>query len=294
MSEKAIILIVDDVSINLQALALILKDDYRIKVASSGAQALTLAEQEPLPDLILLDVQMPVINGYDVLKLLQENRETAQIPIIFVTGKDSEDDEEYGLSLGAVDYIVKPIRPSIVKARVKTQIMIKQQRDLLTKMATTDHLTGLYNRHYMSDMLSKKVARVKRHGEALSVIIVDIDHFKNVNDTFGHLIGDIILKEVGKVLLDSARKEDIAARFGGEEFILILDNCSLEDAQRKAQGLRKQIEALHPQEIAITASFGVAQLDESIEKYEDLLKNADKALYRAKEEGRNQVIAYAQ
>ena len=294
MSDKAVVLIVDDVAVNVQTLALLLKDDYAIKVATSGARALELAEQEPIPDLILLDVGMPVINGYDVLKLLQENSETAQIPIIFVTGKDSADDEEYGLSLGAVDYIVKPIRPSIVKARVKTHVTLKQQRDMLTKMATTDQLTGLHNRHYMSDMLSKKVSRAKRHGEALSVIIVDIDHFKNVNDTFGHLIGDIILKSVGQVLLDSARKEDIAARFGGEEFVLILDHCNLEDAQKKAEGLREQIEKLQPQKIAITASFGVAQLNKSIDKYEDLLKNADKALYKAKEEGRNRVITYTE
>lgn len=292
MSTKAVILIVDDVPTNVQALALLLKEEYVIKVATSGVRALELAGQDPIPDLILLDVQMPDMNGYDVLKLLKENSDTAQIPIIFVTGKDTVEDEEYGLQLGAVDYIAKPIRPSIVKARVKTHITLKQQHDQLVGMATHDQLTGLYNRHYLSDALSKKVAHAKRHGELLSVMIVDIDHFKNVNDTFGHLMGDLILKAVAGTMQDSARKEDIAARFGGEEFIMVLDNCTAHDALIKAEHLRSKIQRLHPEDIAVTASFGVVQLDEDTQRYEDLLKNADMALYMAKEEGRNRVILY--
>ncbi|MDP3267173.1 MAG: diguanylate cyclase [Sulfuricurvum sp.] len=292
MSTKAVILIVDDVPTNVQALALLLKEEYVIKVATSGVRALELAGQDPMPDLILLDVQMPDMNGFDVLKLLKENSDTAQIPIIFVTGKDTVEDEEYGLELGAVDYIAKPIRPSIVKARVKTHITLKQQHDQLVGMATHDQLTGLYNRHYLSDTLSKRVAHAKRHGEALSVIIVDIDHFKNVNDTFGHLTGDIILKAVANVMQDSARKEDVAARFGGEEFIMVLDNCTADDALVKAENLRSKIQLLYPEDIAVTASFGVVQLEKDMQRCEDLLKNADMALYMAKEEGRNRVILY--
>lgn len=292
MKSKAVVLIVDDVPTNVQALALLLKEEYVIKVATGGVRALELASQDPIPDLILLDVQMPEMNGYDVFKLLKEGNVTAEIPIIFVTGKDAVEDEEYGLELGAVDYIAKPIRPSIVKARVKTHITLKQQHDQLVGMATHDQLTGLYNRHYLNDTLSKKVAHAKRHGEVLSVIIVDIDHFKSVNDTFGHLMGDLILKAVANAIQDNARKEDIAARFGGEEFILLLDSCTSYDAQVKAEHLRKQLEALHPEGIAVTASFGVAQLQEDIQRYEDFLKNADTALYIAKEEGRNRVVVY--
>lgn len=292
MSNKAVILVVDDIPTNAQALALLLKDDYVIKVATGGVRALELAGQDPIPDLILLDVQMPDMDGYDVLRLLRENSDTAQIPIIFVTGKDSVEDEEYGLELGAVDYITKPIRPSIVKARVKTHIMLKEQNNQLIAMATHDQLTGLYNRHYLADTLSKKLSQCKRHNEALSVIMADIDHFKNVNDTFGHLMGDIILKAVGNVIQDSARKEDISARFGGEEFVLVLDNCTAEDAMIKAEKIRKAIESLTTQGIEVTGSFGVAQLNENIQRYEDLLKNADTALYIAKEEGRNRVIMF--
>lgn len=292
MSKQAVILVVDDSPTNVQTLALLLKNDYVIKVATDGVRALELAGQDSIPDLILLDVQMPDIDGYDVLRLLRENSDTAEIPIIFITGKDRVEDEEYGLELGAVDYITKPIRPSIVKARVKTHIMLKQQHDQLLAMATRDQLTGLYNRHYLADTLSKKVSHCKRHNEALSVIMVDIDHFKNVNDTFGHLMGDLILKAVAKVLGESARKEDIAARFGGEEFVLVLDNCTAEDAMIKAEKLRKAIQSLMTQGIETTASFGVAQLTENIQRYEDLLKNADTALYIAKEEGRNCVVMY--
>lgn len=292
MKSKAVVLIVDDVPTNVQALALLLKEEYVIKVATSGERALELANQDPIPDLILLDVQMPDINGYDVFKLLKENSITAEIPVIFVTGKDAVEDEEYGLELGAVDYIAKPIRPSIVKARVKTHITLKQQHDQLVGMATHDQLTGLYNRHYLNDTLSKKVAHAKRHSEPLSVIIVDIDHFKSVNDTFGHLMGDLILKAVANAMEGNARKEDITARFGGEEFIVLLDNCTAHDAQVKAEHLRSQIEALNPEGIAVTASFGVAQLQQDTQRCEDLLKNADTALYIAKEEGRNRVVVY--
>lgn len=292
MSNKAVVLIVDDVPTNVQALALLLKEEYVIKVATGGARALELASQDPIPDLILLDVQMPEMNGYDVLKLLKQESTTADIPIIFVTGKDAVEDEEYGLELGAVDYIAKPIRPSIVKARVKTHITLKRQHDQLVGMATHDQLTGLYNRHFLNDILGKKVSEAKRHGYALSVVIVDIDHFKNVNDTFGHLTGDMMLKAVAKVLEGNARKEDVAARFGGEEFVIVLDSCTSHDALVKAEKLRSQIEALHPESVSVTASFGVAQLESDVLRYEDLLKNADTALYIAKEEGRNRVIVY--
>lgn len=289
MSDKAVILIVDDVRINLQTLAHILKDDYTIKVASGGAQALELAAQEPIPDLILLDVGMPEVSGYDVCRILREDSATINIPIIFVTGKDSIEEEEYGLSLGAVDYITKPIHPSIVKARVKTHITLKQQRDLLKSMAVRDQLTGLYNRHYLVDMMTHKVSEAKRHEQPLCVIMVDIDHFKEVNDSFGHLEGDKVLEKIAKILQDGARREDIVARFGGEEMILVLNNCPLEEAVAKAEKLRKEIELSEPEGIAISASFGVAKVSESNDTCEKLIKSADDALYQAKAKGRNRV-----
>ena len=293
MSDKAVVLIVDDVRINLQTLAHILKDQYTVKVASGGAQALELAVQEPIPDLVLLDVGMPDISGYDVCRILREDSTTVNIPIIFVTGKDSIEEEEYGLSIGAVDYITKPIHPSIVKARVKTHITLKQQRDLLKSMAVRDQLTGLYNRHYLVDMMTRMVSEAKRHQQPLCVVMVDIDHFKEVNDSFGHLEGDKVLQKIAKILQNGARKEDIVARFGGEEMVLVLNNCPLEEAAIKAEKLRKEIELSEPEGITIRASFGVAQMSALNDTCEKLVKSADDALYEAKAKGRNRVEIFS-
>lgn len=292
MSEKAVVLIVDDVRVNLQTLAHILKNEYTIKIAQGGRQAVELASQEPIPDLILLDVGMPDVGGYEVCRLLREDSVTANIPVIFVTGKDTVEDEEYGLSLGAVDYITKPIHPSIVKARVKTHITLKQQHDLLTSMAMRDQLTQLYNRHYFTDMFMSKISHAVRHNKPLSIMMVDIDHFKSINDTYGHLVGDSVLKSIAHVMAQNARTEDIAARFGGEEFILVLDNCTLEDALQKAEHLREQIQTLRPEGIDVTGSFGVVQLDDTINTATRMLDSVDKALYKAKKEGRNRVKIY--
>lgn len=292
MSDKPVVLIVDDVRVNLQTLAHILSDDYTIKIALGGLEAIEQAQKEPLPDLILLDVGMPEVNGYDVCKILQGNIATVDIPVIFVTGKDSVEDEEYGLSLGAVDYITKPIRPVIVKARVKTHIALKRHRDELRTMATRDPLTGLYNRRYLTDALMSKVARAKRHSDALSVIMADVDYFKKINDTHGHLVGDEVLKSVAQTLSEGARREDIVARFGGEEFILVMEHCSTEDARLKAEELRQKIQLLHPKELDVTSSFGVAGLSETISDCTLLFTAVDKALYEAKESGRNRVVVY--
>ncbi len=288
--ELPVLLIVDDVPTNVQTLAQIFKDEYRLKIATGGSRALELAEMEPIPDLILLDVSMPDINGYDVCRLLKENRLTAEIPIIFVTGRDSVEDEEYGFSLGAVDYIVKPIRPVIAKARVKTHITLKQQRDLLAETAVRDQLTGLYNRHMLNDELERRLSYALRHNEALSIIMIDLDHFKTINDTFGHLAGDRVLQGVAEVLRHNTRREDVAARFGGEEMIMLLDKCSGEDARTKAEHIRQEIETLHPDGVSITASFGVAEVSAETPSVQALLKQADDALYHAKETGRNRVV----
>lgn len=292
MKTKPVVLIVDDATLNLQALAHILKNDYTIKIANGGEKALMLATQEPTPDVILLDVEMPKMDGYDVCKHLQNNTQTSSIPIIFVTGKDSREEEERGLSLGAVDYITKPLHPSIIKARLKTHITLKHQYDLLKTIAMRDQLTGLYNRHYLTDMLMRKVAHATRHKEPLSIVLLDIDYFKSINDTYGHLVGDDVLREIAGVIERNARNEDVAARFGGEEFILILDRCDSDAARRKAEFLRQEVEAHYPVGIDVTASFGVVQFDETMETCTHFLDYADQALYQAKKEGRNQVITH--
>lgn len=290
MDEKAVVLIVDDANINVRALEHILKGDYQVKMATGGMEALACIAKDPKLDLILLDVSMPDIGGYDLCRRLKSDPKTADIPIIFLTGKDSSADEEHGLSLGAVDYITKPIRPLIVKARIKTHVTLKRQYDLLRAMATRDALTGLHNRHYLSDALKEKISYAMHHRLPLSLMIIDIDHFKRINDTYGHLVGDHVLTAVAQILLEHVRQEDIAARFGGEEFVIVLDNCSVHDACVKAEIIRQMIENLYPEGIRVSASFGVVQLSDHLDKPAKLLKHADTALYKAKESGRNKVV----
>ena len=290
MSEKPIILIVDDVPSNIKVLANCLKNDYQIKVATGGHDCLRLAISDPIPDLILLDIEMPDLGGYEVCQKLQSQPHTRDTPIIFVTARDEDRNEELGLKLGAVDYITKPVRPSIVLARVNTHITLKKQRDMLKAIALKDQLTGLYNRYYLLEAAEQRMANAVRHGDPLSILLLDVDHFKRINDGHGHLVGDIVLQRLAMQLADICRKEDIAARYGGEEFVVLLGHCDSTAAALKAEIVRKKIEALKPEGILTTISIGVAQLGLGDETVERLLDRADKALYEAKNLGRNQVV----
>ncbi len=290
MNSRAVVLIVDDDVQNIKALSSFLKYDYTLKIALEGSIALELAQSEPIPDLILLDVEMPGMDGYEVLKRLKHDEKTQSIPIIFATKNESVDDEEKGLLLGAVDYITKPMRSAIVKARVKTHLILKAQKDELVYIALHDQLTGLFNRYYLDDEGTRKLSRAKRTKDKLSVVIVDIDYFKAVNDTHGHLVGDNIIKAVAKVLKQNKRTEDFSVRYGGEEFLILYDGCSGENAEAKAENLRKTIEDLNQDGVKITASFGVAALSEHHENLDALIKDADEALYKAKRSGRNRVV----
>ncbi|OMH31700.1 diguanylate cyclase [Motiliproteus sp. MSK22-1] len=303
MKDKSVVLIVDDRPENIQLLASCLKTDYHVKVATSGEKCLELTKNHPELDLILLDVMMPGLNGYEVIRKLKENPETEPIPVIFITGKDGEKEEELGLALGAVDYITKPIRTAIVKARVKTHTTLKRQRDQLSILAMCDQLTGLYNRHYLVEMAGQKIARALRHHHPLSFLMIDIDHFKSVNDRFGHAEGDRVLQAVATALQESCRKEDVVARLGGEEFVVMLDQSDISLAIDKAEQLRKQVEDLNLDERSVTVSIGVSVLedlrdtgDKTDSRQKDtldrIINRADKALYQAKEQGRNRVAVY--
>lgn len=237
------------------------------------------------PDLILLDIEMPGMDGFETCQHLKSNKNTVAIPIIFVTAKDSVEYEEKGLQLGAVDYITKPINPSIVFARVKTHITLKQQRDQLHILAMRDQLTGLYNRHYLMEVANLSVLHAKRHTQALSLLMIDIDHFKAINDNYGHSEGDFVLQEVANT---------IKAQYRSEEFVVLLDYCNLASAKIKAEKLCNKIAALKPSNRTVTISIGVAQLAEQVdEDFTSLLKRADLAMYQAKEQGRNRVEVIA-
>jgi len=290
-NDQAIVLIVDDSRTNVQILSACLQDSYLLKTAACGEECLQLAKELPLPDLILLDIEMPGLSGYQVFQQLKTSEETASIPVIFVTGKQADNDEEYGFKLGAVDYISKPFRPSVVAARVNTHITLKRQRDKLEMMALHDQLTGLYNRYYLMQVANHKITRSLRHNYPLCVLMMDVDHFKSINDNFGHLKGDAILKAIAARLVESSRQEDVVARFGGEEFLILLDQCKQSDAISKAEEFRKEIETLQPEGVHVTISAGVAELNPDDAALSHLIKRADDAVYRAKSEGRNRVIS---
>lgn len=288
--ENATILIVDDSPLNIKVLAECIRGGYEIKVATSGQQCLDIVAASDNIDLILLDIELPDIDGYEVCLRLKQDIDTMDIPIIFITGRNTQAEEVLGFKWGAVDYITKPINPVIVQARVKTHVTIKQQRDKLVSMAMYDQLTHLYNRYYLFDIGAKKISEAIRHQKCLSVLLLDVDHFKQINDTHGHLVGDQVLIAMGDVIHDITRKEDVAARFGGEEFVVILNNCSLEEAEKKAAKLCVAVAQKPMAGVNVTCSIGVASLVSSADDMNSIINRADAAMYRAKKSGRNRVM----
>ena len=293
-----LILIVDDTPLNIHVLAEALRAEYRVKVATSGPGALDIAANPDLrPDLILLDVMMPEMDGYEVCRRLKQNPQTQHIPVIFVTAKTDVIDEEQGLSLGAVDYIAKPFHQAIVKARVRNHINLKLKTDLLESLALVDGLTNIPNRRRFDEALEQEWKRSTRSGESLALIMADIDHFKAYNDHYGHGGGDQCLKAVAQALAQSIdRAGDIVARYGGEEFVAVMPNTDAAGAQLLAERWRANVAALRlPHGFSsaadhVTISVGYAALKPVIDRAPtELLELADKMLYQAKEQGRNRV-----
>ena len=295
-SERATILLVDDVPANLSLLSSILRDDYRIQLATSGAKALELVEAAA-PDLILLDVMMPDMDGHEVCKRLKSNPNTRDIPVLFVTAQNQVEDEELGLTLGAMDYIHKPISPPIIKARVRNHIALKLQTDSLKRLSLVDGLTNVSNRRHFDESLDIEMRRALRTQEHLSMLMIDVDSFKPFNDHYGHGLGDQCLIRIAQAMqAEISRPMDLFARYGGEEFVALLPGTSLEGACKVAESLRQSVSALQiPHAFSsaaphVTISIGVASraLNDS-RSTSEFLRQADQALYQAKQSGRNQV-----
>ena len=297
--KKPLILIVDDTPTYIQVLAEALRVDYRVRVANSGKVAFEIIAKLGAPDLILLDVMMPEMDGYEVCRHLKQLPETRNVPVIFVTAKTDVVDEEYGLRLGAVDYIAKPFHLAIVSARVQNHINLKLKSDLLESQAMLDGLTNIPNRRRFDETLENEWKRAQRSGVPLSLIMADIDYFKQYNDHYGHGVGDTCLKKVAVSLAASTeRPSDLAARYGGEEFAIILPETDLEGARTIAEHFRSHVESMHiAHEYSeasgyVTVSVGLACLVPNTETTQtDLLKRADKMLYQAKETGRNRLCS---
>lgn len=289
------VLLVDDVPANLDVLLEHLQGDgVRLLAATSGREALSLAQKRP-PDLILLDVMMPGMDGYEVLKRLKEHTATRDVPVIFVTAMSDSVDEARGLALGAVDYIAKPFVVPVLKARVNNHLELKRKSDLLAQLALVDGLTGVANRRQMELTLESEWARCLRNGCPLSVIMIDVDHFKAYNDHFGHGQGDGCLRDVAKALHGASRRAgELLARYGGEEFVVVLPNSDTEDARHTAEALRNcvlQQRMPHPGSSVghcVTISLGVATaMPSKSTTVNRMMEMADTALYQAKQAGRN-------
>ncbi len=291
------ILIVDDETRNIELLATIFEDEYDVLFATNGEKALELVKRF-IPDVILLDVMMPDLNGFDVCSHLKSEQFTADIPIIFITGLGDTKAEAIGLELGAADYVTKPISPAIVKLRVNNQIELKQARELLSRRAIMDTLTGLFNRQYFDDVLSREYARQSRTRGGLSLIMLDIDFFKMFNDTYGRAAGDDCLCKVARVIDAAAcRPADISARYGEEAFVCILPETDYTGAFAVAERIRRDIITLSithsVSSIAnyVTVSVGVCTTRCSPDRSPlNLLAQADEQLYAAKKAGRNRVM----
>jgi diguanylate cyclase (GGDEF)-like protein len=292
------ILVVDDVPENVDILMTLLKSDYIMAAAHDGETALSLSRQGKQPDLILLDVNMPGMDGFEVCRQLKEDEKTQDIPVIFITAESEVADQIKGFEVGAVDYISKPIVPVIVKMRVKTQLEIKRNRDRLAALSTIDGLTGIPNRRRFDDILDREWNRCMRSGAFLSLILMDIDHFKLFNDHYGHQAGDLCLKKVARSLSESCMREtDLVARYGGEEFVVVLPDTDHPGAMRVADRIRNNLTALaipHAHSSAadhVTISQGLVTIvPHDTTAPHAFIETADQCLYQAKETGRNRVV----
>ena len=303
------ILIVDDSILNQEMLRLMLTSDmtateaagqapYILEFAKTGPQALDMIAENK-PDLILLDIVMPGMSGFDVLARLQENESTKSIPVIFITGLNDEANEERGLICGAVDYITRPFHKAIVLARIRTHRRIVEQMRLIELYSLIDPLTNIPNRRSFDFQMKEIWGRAARKKESVSVLIADVDFFKNYNDTYGHQQGDAALKVIANAITAALkRSSDMAFRWGGEEFTAVLVDTELEGAMLVAERIRESVESVPILDIgggashSITISVGVASASPGNDNnYAELIRFADMALYNAKKNGRNKVCS---
>lgn len=292
--DNATILLIDDSPDIHRLLSVRLRSDHlSIISADNGIDGVGIARSKK-PDLILLDVDMPDMDGFEVLQALRDDSATHEIPVIFLSGMAESADKVRAFEMGAMDYVAKPPDLPELRARVRSALRISLLMKMLAQRAQLDGLTGLWNRAYIDTRLSEEFSQSMRHDRPLSLIICDLDHFKTVNDTYGHPHGDMVLEKFAKLLTLGCREHDVPCRYGGEEFAVILPETEGPDAMEVAERVRVSLEAMewrkHPDR-PITASFGVASLSSLVNPtVERLIAAADSALYAAKRQGRNCVV----
>ena len=294
------ILVVDDAMENIQILHAALQDEHEVLFALDGSRALELARTQH-PDLILLDAVMPDADGYVLCRELLAAPETAGIPIVFVTALSSPEDETRALEAGAADFISKPVNAAVVRARVRTQLTVKRQRDALRALILVDALTGVANRRAFDERLDAEWRRCSRSSLPVALMLVDIDHFKLYNDHYGHPGGDATLVQVAGAMRRAAgRSQDLVARYGGEEFAILLPQLDAQGASGVARRLMAELDhmaiphAASPTAPHLTASMGIACMVPGEHSFPaDLIQVADALLYQAKAGGRNRYRATA-
>lgn len=298
MDNRPVILVIDDEPANIEIVTAVLEDDYDICFALSAEQAIPIAH-EARPDLILMDVMMPGMDGYQLCRIFKADPALAEIPVIFATALGDDEAEIRGLAVGAIDYVTKPIRPAALQRRVRNHVQMKQMRDQLADQALRDPLTGLANRRMLERRLQAELLRQARDGGQVAVMMMDIDHFKGFNDSYGHPEGDRCLHAVASAVAGSLRRAgDLCARYGGEEFACILPGTDLDGAVHMAEVIRAAVQGLaipHRASLVadvVTLSIGVAAGRSEVGITDQTwLTAADRMLYRSKLAGRNRVSA---
>jgi len=291
------ILIVDDIKTNIDVLVDLLDDMYDIVVALDGKQAIEIVKRDKI-DIILLDIMMPDMDGYEVCKILKSDVDTESIPVIFITAKTDEDSIEKAYDIGGVDYVTKPFKPKELLAKLKREIKIqtliddlKSSQEELKLLVSIDPMTELFNRRYFSKTSEHILELAKRENKNLSVVMIDIDNFKNINDTYGHIAGDRVLESVAKNIQDIIRAEDTFSRISGDEFSIIIENITDQNyidifSKKLLKAASTSVE-FNGDSISVSCSIGISSFPDNADTKEELIHLADTAMYRAKKSGKS-------
>jgi two-component system cell cycle response regulator len=295
-SESQVLIIDDSIDVHRLLTARLRNEPFEIVNAVSGQDGLRMAQQVE-PAIILLDLDMPEVDGFEVLRQLKENAATVNVPVLVLSGLTDSQDKVAAFDLGAIDYITKPFDFVELRIRIRAALRLNELITMLARRAQIDGMSGLWNRVYFDNRLQEAVDGVARHGHALTVALVDLDHFKSINDTYGHPAGDTVIQGLASIVTEQCRSTDVCCRYGGEEFAIIMPDTTPEAAQAVCERIRLQLKdtvwSRHP-ERTVTGSFGVVGVAEDStvrSEVSEWLEAADQNLYQAKQSGRDQIVA---